>query len=328
MFSSRHVSGSVFAPPMSCRFTQAIDAYSETFAGEFELDAPLRAGLIRQLSATDPEGAALLLALGLPAAEMRQDPNAAESAFDRLLAESNKSLIGEENRYGNAVSLSEAALRLAWKKQAKQGFADLISGKVSGSVKLGKHVVVETHKVGRGGELRKGARLKVRIKGMPMSVIQELPKPVIAKSGGKFGTIRIGALDGVKIDASANAVSAARLQSSKVLRTLTSKPGAGILAFGPSAAMDFYDSAQWTDGQLEVNWKGFAVKSAKSQSGNAVGVVAGAAASAGAVALGVVAVAGWPVVLVGLGAGVVAQVAWGYFGADEAAAQQAENVLR
>jgi len=52
------------------------------------------------------------------------------------------------------------------------------------------------------------------------------------------------------------------------------------------------------------------------------------AAASGAVALGVVAAVGWPVVLVGLGAGVVAQIAWGYFGADEAAARQAEKALR
>jgi hypothetical protein len=52
------------------------------------------------------------------------------------------------------------------------------------------------------------------------------------------------------------------------------------------------------------------------------------AAGSGAVALGVVAAVGWPVVLVGLGVGLVAQVGWGYFGADEAVARQAEKALR
>lgn len=79
---------------------------------------------------------------------------------------------------------------------------------------------------------------------------------------------------------------------------------------------------------MEVNWNGFAVRSAESQSGNLVGVVAGAGAAAGAVAVGVVAAVGWPVVLVGLGAGVVAQVAWGYFGADKAAGRAVERALK
>jgi hypothetical protein len=77
-----------------------------------------------------------------------------------------------------------------------------------------------------------------------------------------------------------------------------------------------------------VNWRGFAVRCAKSQSSNLVGFGVGMAAGSGAVALGVVAAVGWPVVLVGLGVGLVAQVGWGYFGADEAVARQAEKALR
>ena len=126
----------------------------------------------------------------------------------------------------------------------------------------------------------------------------------------------------------ADALADARVQSVHLLRSASGRFGGGALAFGPSAALDLYNSASWTDGGLSVNGRGLAVCCAKSQSSNLVGFGVGMAAGAGAVALGVVAAVGWPVVLVGLGAGLVAQVGWGYFGADEAVARQAEKALR
>jgi hypothetical protein len=70
------------------------------------------------------------------------------------------------------------------------------------------------------------------------------------------------------------------------------------------------------------------VASAKSQSGNMVGFASGAAVGAAAVALGAVSAVGAPVILIGLGAGLVAQALWGWSGADEAAAQAVQRGLQ
>ncbi len=137
----------------------------------------------------------------------------------------------------------------------------------------------------------------------------------------------MGVTDLRRMSQAANALADARVQSVHLLRSASGRFGGGVMAFGPSAVLDLYNSASWTDGGLSVNWRGVAVRSAKSQSGNLIGFGVGMASASGAVALGVVAAVGWPVVLVGLGAGLVAQVAWGYFGADEAAACRAEKAL-
>lgn len=320
-------SSSLFGP-MTCQAQPTFDAFDDVLNGEFELDDPVAAALFRQQADIDPDAVALMLAASVPPSELPKTSQAAETMFRRLWGEIQDSTVGGGNILGNTASVSEAAVLGAWKRLASKGFSDLVSGKAEGAVRIGKHIVVTTHKIGLGGELRKGARLKVRISGMPMSVMQELPKPVMLTSSNKVGAIRIGALDMSKANTSAHVVASTRWQSSKALRVLSGKPGVGVLAFGPSAAIDFYDSAEWRDGRMEVNWNGFAVRSAESQSGNLVGVVAGAGAAAGAVAVGVVAAVGWPVVLVGLGAGVVAQVAWGYFGADKAAGRAVERALK
>lgn len=312
---------------MACEVS-TVDAFASTLNGEFELDPPMLFSVMASVARTDPDAAALLLAASLPPSALPNNASNADASFDRLMATAKDSLIGGGNIGGNMAAATEAAVRAAWKRQAMNGFKALVSGARNTTIRLGPHISIEPRNIGRGGELRKGARLMVRIRGLPMTVVHSLPGPIIAKAGGQFGAIRVGATDLRRMGQSAAALADARVQSVRVLRTASSKFGGGVLAFGPSAALDLYDSAQWSDGALAVNWRGFAVRSAKSQSGNLVGFGVGVGAAAGAVALGVVAAVGWPVVLVGLGAGLVAQVAWGYFGADEAMARQAEKAMR
>lgn len=327
LFTAPYLQGNgVGSYSMACEVS-TLDAFPSTLNGEFELDPPLMLALAKQLAATDPNAAAMLLAAAQPANSL-PSAAAADGAFDRLMSISGDALYGAGNIGGNIAGASEAALRAAWKRQAMNGFKSLIEGSKTGTIRLGPHISIEPRRIGKGGELRKGARLMVRVRGLPMTVIHSLPGPIVAKAGGQFGAIRVGATDLRRMSQSASALADARVQSVRMLRTASSKFGGGVLAFGPSAAIDMYDSASWSDGALSVNWKGFAVRSAKSQSGNMVGFGVGMAAASGAVALGVVAAVGWPVVLVGLGAGLVAQVAWGYFGADEAAARQAEKLVR
>ena len=113
-----------------------------------------------------------------------------------------------------------------------------------------------------------------------------------------------------------------------MLRAAGTRLGGGLRAFGPSAALDLYGSVSYRNGSFDFDRKGFLIRSAKSQSGNALGFASGAAVASGAVALGLVSAVGWPVILIGLGTGIVAQTVWGATGMDEWAADRAANALR
>lgn len=316
--------GSSFS--MACEMA-AMDAFSSRFEGDFELDGPVLAALVSQLAATQPDQAALLMAASLPPEQRPRNAAEADSAFDRLMAATRDSLVGGGNIAGNVFGATHVALRAAWRRQAMNGFKSLTSGAANSTIRIGPHISIEPRNIGKGGQLRKGARLMVKIRGLPMTVVHSLPSPVVVKAGGQFGAMRVGATDLRRMGQAADALADARIQSVRVLRAAGGKVGGGVLAFGPSAAIDFYDSASWDDGSLAVNWKGFAVRSAKSQSGNLMGMAGGAAVAGAAVALGVVAAVGWPVVLIGLGAGLLVQVAWSASGMDETVARHAEQAL-
>ncbi|MCE2658182.1 MAG: hypothetical protein ACOVOG_10265 [Rubrivivax sp.] len=321
----------------ACNVVDTLDAFDTTLSGEFLLDEPLRIGWFRQLALTQPDAAAQLMVVSAgtstPASPARAATPAAparpnlDTEFERALQELKKSATDWTNLPGNAQAAAEAALRAAWRRQAQAGFQALLSAQAP-SVRIGRHIVIEARKIGQGGVLRAGARLQVRITQLPLAVIQQLPSPVVLKARGSVGSIRVGARDMAGLNSAAQTIAHTRVQSSRLLRGLSSKAGGGVLAFGPSAANDFYNSARWTGSGLEVNWKGFAVASAKSQSGNLVGFASGAAVGAAAVALGAVSAVGAPVILIGLGAGLVAQALWGWSGADEAAAQAVQRGLQ
>jgi hypothetical protein len=319
----------LFASPMSQGYmpmsmacqVSTIDAFPSVLNGDFELDGPVMRALAMQLAQTNPDQAALLLASRIP---VEQLPAAAkdDQAINRLLSATGDSLYGGGNILGNASALNEAALRAAWQRQARNGFQALISGAKTGTIRLSPHITIEPRNIGKGGQLRKGARMIVRVRGLPMTVLHSLPSPFISKAGGQFSAMRVGARDMQRMGQATAALADARIQSSRLLRAASGKVGGGVLAFGPTAALDFGASARWVDNSVEVDWKGFAIRSAKSQSGNLVGFVAGA------VAVGVVSTVGWPVIVIGLAAGLVAQIAWGATGMDEMAESKARELLR
>ena len=110
----------------------------------------------------------------------------------------------------------------------------------------------------------------------------------------------------------------------------TGKAGAGVLTFAPTLALDTYNSVQF---ELDAtgNWRAagfgshkFLVDSAKSQSGNALGLGASVAVGAGLAAIGVV---GAPVIVIGLLAGLAVQVVWNTSGGADWAARQAQRAV-
>ncbi|MEQ1935779.1 MAG: hypothetical protein ABL962_18130, partial [Fimbriimonadaceae bacterium] len=101
--------------------------------------------------------------------------------------------------------------------------------------------------------------------------------------------------------------------------------GGGILTMGPSAAFDFYNSFERdVSGNSRFNPNKFVTASFKSQSGNLLGWGVGVGVG---VLVGAAGVAAAPVVLISLGAGIIAQAVWGWSGGSDWAASKAPRVV-
>lgn len=311
---------------MSCSAV-AYDFFQTTLDEDFQLDAPVAAALLLQLAQTDPEAALQMLA---PVEELPAKPlteREADAAFQKLWGSLRDSLIGGGNLPGNTVGVVETSLRLAWRQQALRAFEGLKNGSVQ-SRGFGANIQIYSSRIDASGRMLKRAQIRVRVRKLPVQVVQQLSGPFVASHGGKVGQIRISARSNAKaLGQVADHVADARILSSKVLRGAGTRFGSGVLAFGPSAVIDFYDSASYQNGRLDVNWKDFGIRSAKSQSGNLVGMATSALVTGGLVAFGAVAAVGWPVVVIGLGVGIAAQTVWGFLGGDETAANRARAAL-
>lgn len=316
-FSARQMgSGSPFS--MACH-TSVIDAFPSVLNEDFVLDGPMALALASRHAATNPDQAALILASAVPPEQLPKSSKLAGVVYDTLF--------GGGNLPGNISSVTEIALKAAWERQAMNGFKSLTSGTASSVIRLGPHITIEPRNIGKGGDLRKGARMMVRIRGLPMTVVHSLPAPIISKAGGEFGAIRVGARDLARMELAGAAIADARFQSVSALRGASTRFGGGVLAFGPSAVIDMYNSARYENGALSVDWRGFAMKSARSQSGNLIGAAAGSGVAGIAVAFALITPVGWPVVLVGFGVGLAAQVAWGMAGGDDWAEAQLKRAM-
>lgn len=236
--------GALGQPQFEC-LAPRLDVFDTTLDQEFELDRPVIAALLPQMAQHDPEGAAALLAAANPPP---RPLSAAEADvwLDKTLAALGDSITGGGNWPGNLAAGVETALREAWRRQARDGFAKLLQGGV-GSVRLSPHVTVESRRIGKGG----GA----------------------------------------------------------------------MLAFGPSAGIDFYNAYTKNSGAAAVA-KDMAVRSAKSQIGNALGW------GLGLTAVALVGAAGAPAVVLALGVGIVVQTAWNLAGGGEVAGAAVEGWLK
>ena len=128
---------------------------------------------------------------------------------------------------------------------------------------------------------------------------------------------------------SADATAQARLRSHRALHGPSTRVGrivgGGVLAFGPTAVVDAINSASWSgDGSFSFDWHGFAVRSTRSQTGNVAGILGGAVLALAIFGTGAI---GWPVVLVTLGGGILAQALWDWSGYDDGAAKYVDSVL-
>lgn len=299
-----------------------LDVFQTTIDADFGLDGPVLHALLPQLVSLDVESACCLLASqALPPRPL--SPAEADQWLNRLLSALKDSTVGLGNVGGNLTSAAEATLRAAWRRQAVAGFESLLTGSATHSIRLSTNITVEARKIGAGGVIRAGAKLVVRVRGLPSQVIHDLHKAesmLVPKSGGTVGVLRVGAQNAQGLERTALAVADARVRAVGALRFTGTKAGGGVLTFGPSAAIDFYHAYKSQSGASNVA-KDFALRSAKSQSGNLIGV------GAGVVAVAAVGVVGAPAIVVALGVEILAQTAWGYFGGDEWAASKMSGLI-
>ena len=280
-----------------------LEVFGSTLDQDFELDTPVALALIPQLASTDPDAALALMTVLMPPRQSLPS----DEYFNKMLAALKDSTVGGGNVLGTFGASTEAALVAAWKRSASRHMQAILSGDAQ-SIKISPHVKIHAHKIGKAGDLRKGAQLIVRVTGLPTTVVRKLDVPFAIRPDARSYAVRIGARDVARLEQGATAIAQARINSSQAVRFAKG----GVLAFAPSAAIDFYASYTSTSGAADLS-KDFFVRSARSQSGNAL------ALGAGMLAVAAVGAVGAPAILLALGTGIVVQAAWVTLGGDDAA---------
>jgi hypothetical protein len=154
-------------------------------------------------------------------------------------------------------------------------------------------------------------RIRVRLTNIPTTVVDPSARSALksAVTGANPGGSNFGQAAQNKIQ---NALISADWE--KRTKFFGTRAGAGVLAFGPTLVLDLAaTTTRDTTGTVRLDAQEFVARAAGSQSANVIGVLAGVAA---VVFLPVTATAA-TIVIVGLGAGIVAQGVFGLFGADK-----------
>ena len=320
---------------------------NDRLSGDYDLDEPVARQLMSQIMAQPAIAPArpTLRAWQPPAApagpslagagDWMQDYLFGDSGDNAFGAQMQGATLGPGNILGNTAAAAQAASFARSQVQASAGVMDRALQAVrSGAakvVKINEFIEIYNANSGKGRP-----RPRLRIRGMPMKVVQA------ATAGtGMAGAWR--AQSGGRASAPWKQPNAAAARSLRVAAAdarwgggrwgWTSRmPGAGILTFAPSAAIDAANSIQYSvDAQGRKHMSGFdtdkfIVASAKSQSGNALGMLAGMGAAAGAVLI-LPALAGAPVLLIALGAGIAVQAVWSWSGGADKAGELAGRAL-
>jgi hypothetical protein len=251
------------------------------------------------------------------------DPAGAVGSVDRLLSEGKNATAGPGNVLGNANEVKKA-INAAVDKRTSDALQAAVRamkpGAASSSVKINQYMTLyNANKTGKGRP-----RPRLRISGLPMQVIT----PALgegARMSAQYGSASARVLGASALEAQRLGKFAAGQHWSSAASSLNGWKMGGVLAFAPSAALDTYKHvSRDVQGDVRFNLNGFLIDSAKSQSGNAAGWVAGLIAAPIAVAFGLTAA---PVILVSLIAGVTVQIVWGATGMSDMASSEAERAL-
>lgn len=313
------------------------DVTQQTLDGDFELDDNVVQRILQQgggssgavLRATPPAAAS-----GAPQSSASSavkdylfppSPSAPRGTSERLGQELPGAVYGPGNVLANSTAALAGALQGMNERDVarllQEGLKSIREGRAQ-RVRLSAHM--ELYNSAQG---RQAPRVRLRVRGLPLQVISR----AIPASGGPVTQWRMNGpqtaatLKGPSMTAQQmrnTAVMAGEQRLPGMLRWTQGRVGTGVLAFAPSAALDLYNATEVDLGsrQFSFNGRQFLTDSARSQSGNAIGLAGGAltVAAVGFVTAG--AVAGAPLVLLGLGVGIILQVAWNTSGlADDTA---------
>jgi hypothetical protein len=297
------------------------DISYQQLSGEFDLDEFLGKSMIASAQASSPKAT--------EARWMEQyllgDVTGDIGTEIRLNSELNNAAAGPGNILGNlnAIKLAGNAAVQTGTTEALQAAARKIESGASRSIKINEYMTLyNANKSGKGRP-----RPRVRISGMPMRVISPaLNQGMRAAASGANAAMK--SADLLAARKMGNLASANHWTSKAAF--FNGKIGGGILTFAPSAALDIYSSIERDmAGDLRFNRNKFLIASAKSQSGNLLGLVGGAGFIAfGTIIFGGAALAGAPIILIALVGGVLVQATWGSTGGADWAGSAAEHALK
>ncbi len=257
--------------------------------------------------------------------------------LDILLAQAVDASVGPGSVIANTTAAVNAATQAVLQRNARlnlQRMHERIAAGTLRSARINAHMTLYNANQGKGRP-----RVRVRVTNLPVKVMTP-----IGLANGAWRTNRAGTTHSAAWrDPSPATVNRAAAVASEMswnarMGWLTGRTGTGIITFAPTAAIDAWNSAEWdvdTAGRRHyqrMDWDEFAVRSARNQSGNVVGVVAGTVATTalakGALGVGVAAaVAGAPLVLIGLAVGITAVFVWNATGMSDRVGDWTERQL-
>lgn len=304
------------------------DVSIETLNDDFALDDVLLQQLIQGSSAPprapQPSGPSAMQRYLFP-----PPAGAPLLSPQRLGEEVPGAVYGPGNALANSSAALAGALRGLGERSGAQLLADGARAIAAGEkqiVKLGPHIELYN-----AAARRQNPRVRLRVRGAPVTIVRStIPAsggPVTqwrVNSAGNSASLKVQGMTAQQMRNTAIMAGEQRLPSA--LRWASGRAGGGILTFAPSLALDAYSAIE-TDLQTQqsrFNTHKFLVDSARSQSGNAIGLLGGI----GVVAVAGIFVAGAPLVLIGLAGGVAFQVLWNWSGMADESAGLAERALR
>jgi hypothetical protein len=286
--------------------------------GEFDLDEVLAKNVIASVQTSTPSA--------VPGSWLEQyllgDVTGDTGSGARFVSEFNNAVAGPGNILGNINALKQAGNARIEKSTADalREAARRIETGAARSIKINEYMTLyNANKTGKGRP-----RPRIRISGMPMQVVTPaLSQGMRAAASGVGHSAAMRSTEILKAQRLGGLAASSHWTGKAAF--LNGKIGGGVLTFAPSAALDVYNSIERDmSGDMRFNRQKFIIASAKSQSGNLLGMVGGA----GAILIGGFFLAGAPLILVGLAGGIAVQFIWGATGMADQAGSAAERALK
>jgi hypothetical protein len=286
--------------------------------GEFDLDEVLAKNVIASVQTSTPSA--------VPGSWLEQyllgDVTGETGSGGRFVSEFNNAAAGPGNILGNTNALKQAGNAHLEKSTADalREAARRIETGAARSIKINEYMTLyNANKPGKGRP-----RPRIRIRGMPIQVVTPALSPGMRTAASGVGVnAAMRSTEMLKAQRLGGLAASSHWTSKAAF--LNGKVGGGVLTFAPSAAIDIYNSIERDmSGDMRFNRQKFVIASAKSQSGNLLGMAGGAVvafAFAGSMAAA-------PLIIVGLLGGITIQLIWGWSGGSDLAGSVVERALK